>query len=62
MEYAELDRLLSDALQGGERRSRELRLSDEDARLLAQHYPATVQPMGEQWYRVTLKEETTLGA
>jgi hypothetical protein len=62
MELIELDRLLSDAFQGGERTSRELRLPDEDARLLARHYPATVQPMGEQWYQVIFKEAHQLGA
>lgn len=53
MEHAELDRLLSAAFRGGETLSRELRLSEEDARFLASHYPAVVTPMGEQWYRVT---------
>jgi hypothetical protein len=62
MEHAELERLLSDAFQGGERTSRELRLSDEDARLLAQRYPVGVQPLGEQWYEVIFKEAHQLGA
>ena len=61
MEHAELDRLLSAAFHGGERTCRELRLSDEDARFLADHYPAVVQSMGEQWYSVTL-EADQLGA
>ncbi len=53
MEHAAFDRLLSAAFHGGERSCRELRLSEEDARFLAGHYPATVEPMGEQWYQVT---------
>lgn len=55
MERIELDRLLSAAFRGGETLSRELRLSEEDARLLADHYPAAVKPLGEQWYQVTFK-------
>lgn len=56
MEHAEFDRLLSAAFHGGEQLRRELRLSDEDARFLADHYPAVVESMGEQWYMVTFKE------
>lgn len=55
MEYAEFDRLLSAAFHGGELTRRELRLSEEDARFLADHYPAAVQPLGEQWYQVTFE-------
>lgn len=55
MEHMELERLLSDAFRGGETLSRELRLSDEDARLLASRYPAAVKPLGGQWYQVTFK-------
>lgn len=55
MEYNELDRLVSSAFRGGEILSRELRLSEEDARLLAERCPAAVTPLGEQWYRVTFK-------
>lgn len=61
MEHAELDRLLSAAFHGGEQTRRELRLSDEDARFLADHYPAVVEPMGEQWYFITL-EANQIGA
>lgn len=53
MEHHELDRLLSAAFQGGQIRCRELRLSEENARFLAEHYPVTVRPMGGQWYQVT---------
>ena len=62
MEHAEFDRLLSSAFHGGELTCRELRLSDEDARFLAEHYPATVTPLGEQWYQVTLKGAIQVGA
>lgn len=62
MEYAELDRLLSDTFHSGELTRRELRLSDEQARLLAERYPARVEPMGEQWYQVTFQEGMQLGA
>jgi len=53
MEYTELDRLLSAAFHGGEQLRRELRLSEEDVRFLTEHYPATVEPLGDQWYQVT---------
>ena len=62
MEHAEFDRLLSSAFHGGETVCRELRLSDEDARFLAEHYPATVEAMGEQWYQITFKGATQVGA
>ena len=62
MEHAEFDRLLSSAFHGGELTCRELRLSDEDARFLAEHYPTTVTPMGEQWYQVTFEEANQVGA
>ncbi len=62
MEHAAFERLLSAAFQGGERICRELRLSDEDARFLADHYPAVVRPMGEQWYQVTFEGADQLGA
>ena len=62
MEHAELDRLLSAAFHGGELTRRELRLSDEDALLLTRHYPAAVQPLGEQWYQVTFEGANQIGA
>ncbi|MGM9607921.1 MAG: hypothetical protein ACI3XJ_10505 [Oscillospiraceae bacterium] len=62
MEHAALDRLLSAAFHGGEQVCRELRLSDEDARYLADHYPAVVQPMGEQWYQVSFEGANQIGA
>lgn len=62
MEHAEFDRLLSAAFHGGEQIRRELRLSDEDAQFLTNHYPATVEPMGEQWYQVTFKGAIHVGA
>lgn len=45
--------LLSQCFQGGERISRELRLSQEDAQYIAETYNATVRPMGGQWYEIT---------
>ena len=62
MEHAEFDRLLSAVFQGGEQIQRELRLSDEDAQFLSIHYPAVVEPMGEQWYQVTFKGAIHVGA
>lgn len=62
MEHAAFDRLLSSAFHGGELTRRELRLSDEQARFLAEHYPATVEAMGEQWYQVTFEEADQVGA
>lgn len=53
MDHAEFERFLSASFHGGETVCRELRLSDEDAQFLADHYPATVVPMGKQWYQVT---------
>lgn len=62
MEHAAFDRLLSAAFHGGELTRRELRLSDEDAQYLADHYPAVVQPMGEQWYQVSFEGANQIGA
>lgn len=63
MEHAEFDRLLSAAFHGGEQVCRELRLSDEDARYLTEHYPAAaVTPMGEQWYQVIFEGANQIGA
>lgn len=53
MERADLELLVSSAFCGGERLNRQLRLSDEDARFLAEHYPVTLAPLGEQWYQIT---------
>lgn len=53
MDQTEFDRLLSSVFHGGERKSRELRLSEEDAHFLADHYPATVEHLSGQWYQVT---------
>ena len=53
MDCIEFDRLLSAAFHGGERKSRELRLSEADAIFLAGHYPVTVESLGRQWYQVT---------
>lgn len=55
MERADLERLVSSAFCGGERLCRQLRLSDEDARFLAEHYPVTLDPLGEQWYQITFQ-------
>lgn len=62
MERTELDKLLSAAFHGGERRCRELRLSEEDARFLTEHYPAAAQSLGEQWYLISFEEADELGA
>ena len=62
MEHTAFDRELSAAFHGGERLTRELRLTDEQARYLAAHYPAEVQPMGEQWYHIAFKEAGKHGA
>ncbi len=55
MEHAEFDRLLSLAFHGGETLCRELRLSEEQVRFLTR-YSARVEPMGEQWYRITFTQ------
>ena len=62
MERMELDQLLSDAFRGGERTCRELRLSEEDARFLTEHYPAAAQSLGEQWYLISFEGANRLGA
>lgn len=53
MDHTEFDRLISAAFHGGEYKCRELRLSEQAARFLSDHYPATVEPLGGQWYQVT---------
>ena len=48
-----LDRLVSECFCGGEIGVRELRLSSEQARRLAAHYPASqVRPLGDSWYEI----------
>ncbi|MCD8004666.1 MAG: hypothetical protein LUD69_08495 [Oscillospiraceae bacterium] len=49
-----LHALLSDAFEGGERASRELRLSDALAGELSSERPEALHPLGERWYLVTL--------
>lgn len=61
MEHAELELLLSDTFHGGEVTCRELRLSDEDANFLSEHYPVTVRPMGHEWYQVSFPAVHTKG-
>ena len=51
-----LDRLLSECFAGGELLRRELRLTGEQASVLAQRYPAAVRPMGENWYEISFQE------
>ena len=50
-----LDRMLSECFEGGQRLSRELRLSEAEAGYIAQHYTALLRPMGEQWYEITFQ-------
>ena len=50
-----LSALISECFAGGEVCRRELRLSEEQAGLLAQNYPASVRPMGESWYEITFQ-------
>ena len=61
MDLISLDRELSRAFCGGELLRRELRLTDEQAHALADRYPVTVQPMGEQWYTVTFEGAYQIG-
>lgn len=52
-----LDRLLRECFAGGEIRRRELRLTDRQARLLADTYSAgRVRPMGGGWYEIIFQE------
>ncbi len=51
-----LDALLSICFEGGERRCRELRLSEADAQSIQDNYHATVRPMGDGWYEITFLE------
>ena len=50
-----LERMLSECFEGGQRLSRELRLSEAEACYIAQHYAALLRPMGEQWYEITFQ-------
>jgi len=47
---------LSEAFSHGERLSRQLRLTEEEARWLTQHTPAALTPLGEGWYNVEFQE------
>ena len=46
---------MSQCFAGGEVRRRELRLTGEQAGLIARRYPAGVSPMGDGWYEVTFQ-------
>ena len=50
-----LSALISECFVGGEICRRELRLSEEQAGLLARDYPASVRPMGGSWYEITFQ-------
>ena len=62
MEYTAFDRELSDAFHGGERRSRELRLSEEQLQYVSGLGSAQVEPLGGQWYQVTFEGGMDRGA
>ena len=62
MEYAAFDRDRSAAFPGGERVSRELRLTGEQVQYLAGHYSASVEPLGGQWYQVTFQGAMNCGS
>lgn len=48
-----LERRISDSFEGGQIRRRELRLTEAEARYVAETYPAGLRPMGGQWYEIT---------
>ena len=51
-----LERMISECFRGGEVCRRELRLSGEQARRVAERYPASrVRPMGGSWYEITFQ-------
>lgn len=58
IEERRLDALVSRCFAGGELRRRELRLTGEQAGLLAGRYPAKVSPMGDGWYEVLFQGVT----
>lgn len=45
--------LFSTCFEGGERRQRELRLTEEEAQYAQTHFSAQLRPMGESWYEIT---------
>ena len=55
-----LDTLLSRCFAGGERLERELRLTERQARALAD-YPADVRPMSGGWYTITFRGAYSYG-
>ena len=53
---ARLDKMLSEAFDGGDIRRRELRLTPEEAGWIAARYPVRVVPLGsggdKNWYEI----------
>lgn len=55
MTTIEMEQKISDAFSGGEVVCRELRLTDEEADFVRNHYAAQVTDLGEQWYQLQFK-------
>jgi len=51
----QLEQKLSACFSGGERRKRELRLTQAEARCAAALYPIAVRPLGGTWYEITFQ-------
>lgn len=55
----ELEQKITAAFRGGELRTRELRLTSEEADYIRARYPALVTPMGpaadRSWYEITFR-------
>lgn len=58
IEEGSVGALVSRCFAGGELRRRELRLTGEQAALIAGRYPAKVSNMGDGWYEVTFQGVT----
>lgn len=59
MTTIELEHKITAAFHGGDLRSRELRLTDEEADYIRAHTAASVTPLGESggkgWYEITFR-------
>ena len=52
-EILRLERWISESFEGGQIRRRELRLTEAEAGYVALAYPASLRPLGNQWYEIT---------
>lgn len=59
MTTIEIEHKITAAFQGGERRTRELRLTEDEAAYIRAQYSAVITPLGQggekDWYEITFR-------